>query len=263
MRTLKPYIGIMDCVNERQVNYLRASFAEKKPANTDHLLHIGIMVSPCNLVGTVANSNWEKFLMPIKEIPSLLCHSDLHNCVHFADKNFDKRNRFTQEQLLTDAIKAGGENLHALQLDLTVLPEPLVIDNAIQTAGRHIEVIAQISNPTETPEQLVGRISEYGTLISRVLLDRSRGKGIPVNSDILIPYIQVLRKSFPKLSIGASGGLGAGNIHLIEPLLKEDSNLFWDMQRNAHVNSCPSYPLDLERCDAYLTESFAAIQKFK
>jgi hypothetical protein len=107
----------------------------------------------------------------------------------------------------------------------------------------------------EEPRFLVEKLRDYEGVIQRVLLDRSMGKGLPMNAEDLLLFIRVIKEAFPQMGISIAGGLGPNTVHLAAPLLKEFPDLSIDAQGKLRPSGSALDPVDWNMAGKYLTEA--------
>jgi hypothetical protein len=252
-----PYIGITDFTDFEQVKAMLEAFEANKPKGSNRKLHIGVMMSYKTLNDIPCK--WLK-VFPRKELIADIFSSDeTFNCLHYAD--------YVGQPDLADtlvkAISFGGIGIHALQLDM-VWPDSGVIEHAVHTSRKNIQVILQVGDEAldqvnDDPDELVEMLREYHGIIHRVLLDRSMGRGIGMDADMLLPFARVIKENFPDIGIGVAGGLGPDTMHLVEPFLEEFPDLSWDAQAKLHPDGDILVPIDWKSAKDYLTRSLQLV----
>ncbi|MCA9357484.1 hypothetical protein H6784_05135 [Candidatus Nomurabacteria bacterium] len=141
-------------------------------------------------------------------------------------------------------------------------PDPEEIQFGLATATRPIEVILQIGTDAmeqenDNPSNVARRLKKYDGLISRILLDKSMGKGLGMDAIKLIPFARAISDRFPELGLGAAGGLGPDTTHLVSPLLEKFPDLSFDAQSKLHPNGNILLPVDLGFAKTFLLRSLA------
>ena len=125
-----------------------------------------------------------------------------------------------------------------------------------------IEIVVQVGvkafeQINDDPSELVQKLKEYGTAIDFVLLDRSMGKGKPLDSDSLKPFLFKVSHELPHLGLAVAGGLGPTSLHLIEPLLDDFPELSFDAQGKLRPSGNSEQPIDWHMASDYLEKSLA------
>ncbi len=253
MHPLRPYIGITDFMNAKQVELMRKVFLKHAPAHSARVLHVGVMMSYKTL--NDIETKWSKAFPDKESIIDIFWSDDVFNCLHYAD--YDHANDFALD--LATAIAYGGSHLHGLQLDM-VWPNPSDIFQAIQFSGVAPEIILQVGkNAIEAagndPKQVVDRLGDYHGLVHRVLLDKSMGKGLGMDAEGLLPFARAIREAFPDMGIGAAGGLGPMTMDLVTPLLAEFSDLSIDAQGRLRPSGNALDPIDWGMAGEYLRKA--------
>ena len=248
----EPYIGITDFVRE-QVNPMLSVLTTHLPQGSSRKLHVGVMMSYKTLHDIP--TKWSAAFPPKETIASIFFSSDTYNCLHYAD--YDNDSRF--ERSLAHAISFGGEHIHAVQLDM-IWPDPKKIARALADSHKQIEVILQIGkNALEAvlynPYAVAEMIRDYDGIIHRILLDKSMGKGLGMDAMGLIPFAERIKKEFPKLGIGAAGGLGPETINLVKPLVEAFPDISIDAQGRLRPSGNALDPIDWKMAETYLIKA--------
>lgn len=249
---MNPYIGITDFVRE-EVDPMLIAFNAHLPRNSNRKLHVGVMMSYKTLYGIP--TKWSDAFPQKETIASIFFSRETYNCLHYAD--YDSDPKFPES--LVKAISFGGENIHAVQLDM-IWPDPKQIALGVAAAEKGIEVILQIGkNALEaaqnSPSRVIEILHRYESVINRVLLDKSMGKGLGMDAMGLLPFAHAIRKNFPKLGIGAAGGLGPETIHLVKPLVAEFPDLSIDAQGRLRPSGNALDPIDWKMAETYLEKA--------
>lgn len=91
--------------------------------------------------------------------------------------------------------------------------------------------------------------------VDYVLIDRSEGRGIPIDLGRATKAIQVLVGLRPDLRVAVAGGLDANGVRLMLPLLRRWPSISWDAEGRLRGR----LGLHLDRARAYLDESVTLI----
>jgi len=249
---MHPYIGITDFANFEQVQDMLSIFDAHLPKESNRKLHVGVMMSYKTFCGVP--SKWQDVFPPKEALPGIFASDQTYNCLHYAD--YDDKTDF---RILSQAIFYADAHLHALQLDM-VWPDPGMIASGVHTSRKPIEVILQIGKSAIEQARndlkiVVKKLGDYDGVIHRVLLDKSMGKGLGMDACGLIPFARAIRQNFPKLGIGAAGGLGPDTMHLVETLAKEFPDLSIDAQGKLRPSGNAMDPIDWEMAGAYLAKA--------
>lgn len=247
-----PYIGITDFMNKEQVQKMLEVFNAHKPKEKEILLHVGVMMSYKTLNGIP--TKWENAFPKKETITDIFFSDDIYSCLHYVD--YDQDDNLPKS--LCDAIYCCGFP-HALQLDM-IWPAAEQVANGVHMSRKNLEVILQIGkNALEQvnndPILLIEKLNEYDGIIQRVLLDKSMGKGIGMNTDELFPFVKAIKENFSEMGIAVAGGLGPDSINLVEPLIKEFSDLSIDAQGKLRPSGNALDPIDWNMAEKYLIKA--------
>ena len=210
------YVGITDFEDKSQVEAMLAVFREASSGRFVRKLGVGVMMSRKTL-----NDLPSKFsqVFPNKERIAEIFSTDssAYNILHYADyAGIDVLKN------LTEAVKWGGPNLHAIQLDM-VWPETEVI-RQFKELYPQIQLIIQINS--SALEKIVYKIfvlitclDQYSPFLDGVLLDMSMGRGLPMSWLDLLPYLAAINAFLPDLELVVAGGLGPNSLELVKPLV--------------------------------------------
>jgi len=245
-----PYIGITDFTEYSQVEDMLRVFSSNLPLGSNRVLHVGVMMSYKTLHGIP--SDWSNVFPPKEKIPDIFASDDVYNCLHYADYSRDPE----LWRSLSTAISHCGIGINAIQLDM-VWPDPGQVAHGVHTSRRQIDVILQIGERAldeagGDPDQLVERLRDYEGVINRVLLDRSMGRGIPLDAEKLLPFALAIRENFPDFGIVAAGGLGPETVHLITPLIAAVPDMSIDAQGQLRPSGNCRDPIDWRMAGDYL-----------
>ncbi len=251
-----PYVGITDYTHLQQVARMR-TVRRECPTRKLRQLHVGVMMSYKTL--NDLETKWSKAFPPKEKIAEIFWSRDVMNCLHYADYE-----EIAFEANLRRAIFFGGPGLDALQLDM-VWPDPQAIADAVDDAGKKLEIILQvggnaIEEADNDPREVVERLRDYDGVIHRILLDKSMGRGLGMDAAGLIPFAAAVSESLPQIGLGAAGGLGPGSVHLVAPLVKEFPDLSIDAQGKLRPSGSALDPIDWDMAAQYLREAFALFQ---
>ncbi len=262
---MHPYIGITDFENREQVVRMRNLLMELSASTpgTSRDLMVGVMMSYKTLKGQ--KSKWTNVWPPKQEVGYIFT-SDSHllNTLHYADYN----NFTTSEDLLTALTFANSHNgLDAVQLDMQ-WPDPRVILGATHrfriTHNKQLPVILQVGRGAINTwggdrKKVISKIGSYHDTINGVLLDMSGGKGIPLDTNLLIEYLSEIKNKYPNLLLAVAGGLGPDTMDLIKPIISEFPNISFDAQSKLRRTGKAWDPIDWDLAEKYIRESFALL----
>lgn len=259
----EPYIGITDFACGEEVNQMLAVFLEHRRAGSNRKLHVGVMASYKTLGGHA--SRWSGIYPPVSELPKIFSNSspEIFNCLHYADyDNTIHEDNFLVHGGLLRMVSAISEcpHLHGIQLDM-VWPDPGVLW-AMHTSMPG-ELILQIGSRAlavaeNDPDRVAHRASSYKGLVDRFLFDKSGGRGIGLNAQVLLPFMRRVREEMPELTDAqfvVAGGLGPNSLHLLEPILEEFPGVSTDAQSRLRPSGDAMYPIDWSMGRDYLVKS--------
>lgn len=237
------FIGITDFTTRAETEKMLAVLRREGGNQPVRKLGVGVMVSHSTLHGLPSRFT---DVFPQKEkIADIFFDDPLAvNVLHYADyKGIDVA------RSLASAAKWGGQNMQAMQLDMT-WPSTKAI-RSFRENRPDIKLILQIGKAAfeqieESSEELVARLKSYSGDVDYVLLDKSMGQGRPMSAGLLLPFASAVSQKLPDMGIVAAGGLGPDTLNLVEPLLKVCPNLCIDAQGRLR----PDIPDDPEHCIA-------------
>jgi hypothetical protein len=201
---------------------------------------------------------------------------DVFNTVHYADlyspdgprKGGDAPDVCENLELV---VKYGGENLHAIQLDVT-WPSA---DELKRFKEKHpdVAIILQVgkfglAEVDGDPHAVVEKLREYGDSVDYTLLDTSMGMGKGMNAERLLPMLRTIRDQLPEMGLAVAGGLGPDSVDLLEPIAAEFPDISIDAEGNLKREDTPrderghilaTEPVDLGRTTDYIQKSCAAL----
>lgn len=240
----KPYIGI--------TGFTRREETEKMlnlvPPSSKRLLMVGILASWKSLYEDKVSGRYPN----IKNISKIFIqHPSALNLIHYHTKNTE-----TLCEQLSSLTILGSKNLHGFQLNFTWPP---ILELIKYRSICQDNIIVMVITPQafedvkNSPRLLVSRIEDYKGLIDYVLLDRSEGYGIYLDTKFMKKYLDVLYSKDLGMGIGVAGGLSENTLHLIEPLIADFPDLSFDAEdklRNSYDDS-----LNLGLAKNYLCKS--------
>lgn len=256
-----PYISITDFMHPDQV---RAMSAVLKKTGSSHKLGVGVMMSYKTLHGLP--TKWMDAFPKNQDIENIFINStDVFNVLHYADYNGESSGLD-----YATGLSWCGPNVDAIQFDMIW---PKVEDlEYVAYRGAHnrlpIEIILQVgSNAMEAagndPCKVAEKLFRYyhADCLDRVLLDKSMGKGQPMNAEILLPYIREIKAYFSDLDIVVAGGLGPETMHLVEPILAEFPDVSIDAQGRLRGSGNALDSIDWDRAAEYLKKAALIFEK--
>lgn len=224
------YIGICDFPSGEQ-SLESAQFFDSicdSPRMIGCKLMIGVMMSFKTMTGKP--SKWTNIFPKKEDVASIFVdHHRAFNTLHYAD--YDSN---TSVAHLVEAVEWGGPQLHAIQLDMIWPPD--VIVKGLKRRFPKLKVVLQINTKAlgiveGNPDLLVEWLKRYGGAVDYALLDKSHGKGIGMEAEVLLPFLRAIADQLPEMGLVGAGGLGPYTMNLAEPLIKEfGTKISLDMQ---------------------------------
>lgn len=267
----KNYAGVCDVISPEQARSM-ADELRRCRKYPDRKVMIGVMTGHFTLRPDEEDPGNQRGVFPSREeIPlGFIDDPDVLNTIHFADLYRPRavQTIFDDLELVT---QYGGENLHAIQLDVT-WPNPEEIQ---RFKDRHpdLALILQLGTfsfkeADDDYQKVVNMLRKYGDSIDYALLDMSMGKGKGMDSEGLLPLLRLIRKELPGLGLAVAGGLGPESMHLLEPIASEFPDISIDAQGRLKPANAPVDTLghmistvsaDLGRANDYIRRSCAIL----
>lgn len=248
------YVGICDFPNMEQslksANFFQGLCEEYGVQNRK--LMIGVMMSFKTLTG--APSKWTDIFPKKERIARIFVdHPAAFNTLHYADYDCN-----TSPWHLTEAAEWAGPLCQAIQLDMIWPPD--VIVKGFRRNFPNMQVVLQINTNAlqeveDKPDVLVEQLKRYEGILDYILLDKSHGRGVGMNAEVLLPFALAVAEHLPWLGIAGAGGLGPGTVKLITPLKKAIPTISWDAQGKLRPSGNAADPIEWPRAHQYLTES--------
>jgi len=271
------YFGACGVYNPEEArsmaNALRAS--RKYP---DRKVMIGVMTHPAVLSENVPMTEEIRAEFPTRDemASGFIDDPDVFNTVHLADlygpngprKGGEAPNVFENLELV---VKYGGDNLHAIQLDITWPSSDEL--KRFKSKYPDIAIILQVgkfglAEVDGDPHSVVERIREYGDSVDYILLDTSMGMGKGMNAEKLLPMLRTIRDQIPEIGLAVAGGLGPNSVDLLGPIAAEFPDISIDAEGNLKRENAArderghliaTEPVDLGRTTDYIQKSCAAL----
>lgn len=271
------YTGICDVYSPDEARAMANTLRQERK-NSNRKVMIGVMTHPFVL----SNNPFvpEKIqaeireLFPNKEIMAngFTDDPDVLNTVHYADlygpdgprKSFEAPNVFKNLELI---VQHGGEDLHAIQLDLT-WPEPGELAK-FRDLYPDVAIILQTGKFAfkelgSDQQAIINRLQQYTESVDYVLFDTSMGTGDTIETDQLLPLLRATRSELPDLGLAVAGGLGPDSVGLLKPIADEFPDISIDAQGNLKLKEAArdsaghfvaTHPADLDRSTEYIIKS--------
>jgi hypothetical protein len=249
------YIGITDFPSgDQSLDTLRFFDSLCDTPKMAHCkLMVGVMMSFKTMTGKP--SKWTSIWPKKEEIGKIFVdHPRAFNALHYADYN-----GYTSVAHLVEAVEWGGPELHAIQLDMIWPPD--VIVKGLKKKHPNIKIVLQINTDAlevveYNPDLLVEWLRRYDGVVDYALLDKSHGKGVGMEADILLPFLRVIRDRLPDIGLAAAGGLGPYTMHLVEPLIRNiGKDISIDMQGQLRPSGNAEDPICWRRADNALVKA--------
>ena len=231
-------------------------FKEHDAIDSERVLHAGVMMSRKTMLGLP--TKWAE-VWPRKEaIAGIFSSEEVYNCLHYADYDDTPDPKLASN--LIEAISYGGEKISALQLDIP-WPKPSALAYAKTFCDKDLEIVLQVGGRSfeevdNDVDKLTSKLVSYYGIADRVLLDKSMGRGVPMNTLELIPFIRDITKHLPEMGIVVAGGLGPHTIHLLLPIVAEYPKISIDAQGQLRFSHDAKDPIEWELAAAYLKKLF-------
>lgn len=252
-----PFVGFAGVTSAEQAECL-LEMAKQQRLPRDRRLAVGVLTSFKALLAGVP-SNPDLYVRP-EELETLFLDSPrLLNLVHY--NSSEARGLYAQvQEIVTAPSYCDGAQLNV------VWPRP---DQLLRLRTNiRMHMVLQVGRAAYqvaggTPAGLVAQLRRYWAemrgqsvpLIDRVWLDLSGGEGVALDITWALRAMTAIREAELDIEIGVAGGLHAGNLASLRPLLKLDPNLSWDAQSGLQTDG----QLDLERCRAFWEASGALL----
>ncbi len=254
------YVGITDFASSKDSILTLEFFSEQcqRLGITDRKLMVGVMMS----YKTSHNmpSSWAPCWPTTHNIHNIFINHPLaFNTLHYADYD-----GFTLPRDLYQAVKYGGENLHALQLDM-IWPDSKIVDY-VKNMYPNLKIVLQVGPQAfekvrHDPRILGERLRLlYGESVDYVLLDASAGRGKPFLAQDLVPYINAIKNADDRFNIAVAGGLGPGKIvELIKLVAIFGDCLSWDAQGGLRPSGDAHDPIEWPMAFQYIYETLGVV----
>ncbi len=278
------YFGVCDVISPEQARAM-ADELRLNRKNPDRKIMIGVMTHPIVLdpdlpVPKKVREEVSKEFPTTEEIAGGFTDDpDVLNTIHYADL-YGPNGPWKAEESpdilknLELCVQYGGENLHAIQLDVT-WPDSNELKK-FKEKYPNIVIVLQIGKfainaVNSEPEEVVNRLREYEESIDFALLDMSMGMGKDMEAGGLLPLLRLIHTELPYLGLAVAGGLGPNSMDLLEPIAKEFPGIAIDAQgrlkpadapRDSSGHIISTLPADLEMSKEYIQKSCTMLDNF-
>lgn len=275
------YSGVCDVISPEHAHAMAEELRLNRK-NPNRKVMIGVMTHPLVLnpdipaPKVVRKEISEIFPNREEMIGGFIDDPDVLNTIHYADlygPNGPWKAQASPDvcKNLELCVQYGGENLHAIQLDVT-WPSPDEM-KTFKEKNPNIVIILQVGkfairDAGGDPKEVVSRLREYEDSIDFALFDMSMGKGQGMEAEGLLPLLRLTKKELPYLGLAVAGGLGPDSMDLLEPIAQEFPGIAIDAQgrlkaADAKVDSeghiVSTVPVDLGRSKEYIKKSCAML----
>ena len=213
-----PYTGITGVMSAGEVS----AILDSVPANAERMVMVGMLATSQTIRG-IENSRPHRYPKPKHMDAIFQPHPRALNLIHFHTKIERPKLIYKEMQRARDLA---GEHCQGFQLNMAwpgtdllmrvlgEMPKSTII--VLQVGARAFEMIGH------SPKKLADKIeSEYGGLIHYVLLDASMGRKLPLDAEMLRPYLRALAAKQLPIGLVVAGGLGPVTLDLVQPLVDE------------------------------------------
>ena len=265
------YFGVCDVYSPEEARAMAEELRKERKSENRKVM-IGVMTHPLVLHpergAGIPECDGVREVFPVREniAGGFTDDPDVLNTVHYADLYGPRKGQDLFNNLKL-AAEYGGENMHAIQLDVT-WPN-LDEMRKFKDAYPQVKIILQLGKFSfkeagNDPQKVVDRLREYGDTIDFALLDMSMGKGQAMETEGILPMLRLIKKELPNLGLAVAGGLGPDSIDLLEPIAKEFPGISFDAQGNLKPIGSPkdtlghlvsTIPADLGRSNDYIQKS--------
>lgn len=265
------YAGVCDVLSPEEARAM-ANEVRAHRTDPDRKVMIGVMAGHFSIRPEIDDPTDQRSVFPTRDEMAMgfTDDPDVINTIHFADLYRPKEIQTLFEDLEL-VVEHGGENLHAIQLDVT-WPDVDEMDR-FKAKYPDLAIVLQLGRSAfdevgHDPQQIVERLDEYGDSIDYVLLDLSMGKSKAMEAEGLLAALRLIRKELPGLGLAVAGGLGPDTVHLLEPIAKEFPDISIDAQGRLKPEGAPvdamghmisTVPADLGRSTEYIRKSCAML----
>ncbi len=222
-----PYVGVTGITSPKEVKEILKII----PDNLQRKVFLGTLVSQMTLEGK--KNNVPSRYPDMSIIPDVLVRDErIAHVIHFSPG---------QQELSIESLRKiarlGKENIDGIQLN-ALWPDPAVL-SAFKKEYPSIKVILQvefIEDIQKKRQRTVGSIanhaSRYIGTVDYLLLDPSLGRHIPLNPNIILPYVRYFSRNEHAfhMHVSVAGGLSAKRIKALKPLLSECPTLSFDAE---------------------------------
>ena len=227
-----PYIGITGFMS-----YFEVSQMHYMLRNIERMLMVGVNVSDKTLNGAKNNHPGRYPLVSsIKDIFQERENSNTLKIIHYHTQN--TANLYTHLCRLTDI---GGDNLDGFQLNVT-WPKSTELERYHHSIGDKVFILSinniAIDSVGRKPKELAKKIKNlYEGLVHYILIDQSNTRGLALNTDKTLRYLEAIRNLLPKIGLVVTGGIGPDNLSYLKEIIKQFPDISIDAESELRSGS--------------------------
>jgi hypothetical protein len=251
-----PYVGICDFTSKEEILRMADVVRKYRKGGSKRKLMAGVMMSYKTLNNLP--TKWAN-IFPRSETIKDIFVSDpvVLNTLHYAD--------YEGVDVLDSLLRAtefGGPSMNALQLDM-VWPSEVVLRD-YKKHYPQVPIILQINNVSlqqvgDLAIKLAGKLIRYAGIVDYMLLDKSMGRGVPMDESILREYIRGLMVygHHSRFGLAVAGGLGPYTMHHVEKIARDYPWISLDAQGQLRTSGNAMDPIDWGMAEQYLYQSLS------
>lgn len=248
----KSYVGITGFTSREEVD----GVLEALPPESDTLVMVGVLASGKTIYGQP--NKWPMRYPPAEELGSIFSdYAQVLNLLHFNTKRV--------AELLLDmehAYELAGPYCHGFQLNIAWPDKAVLSEFRVNARAGHGVIVLQcganaLDQLGRDPARIAHRIAEYEGVIDYALIDPSGGLGQEFDVAFVEECFREGHRIPPSIGMGIAGGLHAGNLTRLEPLLSRHD---FSIDAEGRLRD-EDDDLDIGKAQAYLYEASEAFRK--
>ncbi len=222
-----PYVGVTGITSPKEVKEILRII----PEGLQRKIFLGTLVSQMTLEGK--KNNIPSRYPDMSILSDILVRDErVAHIIHFSPGQQE-----LSIESLRKIVRLGKGNIDGIQLNM-LWPNPVIL-SAFRKEYPSIKIILQvefIEDIQKKRQRTVGNIanhaSRYIGIVDYLLLDSSLGRHIPLNPNVVFPYVRYFSRNEHAfhMHISVAGGLSAKRIKALKPLLSEHPNLSFDAE---------------------------------
>lgn len=252
------YIGVSGVGSGQEQATTEALFSEHGFGQNRRLL-LGVKATTKTQVDELEPTKGRAWFPVGDELSTALVSSDKSTKVlqFYADDWTDLNHRALP--LIDNSLERASGWVNGIQYDL--LPwfsedsSLEIIERYGATDGINGPVILQCYGAImreHSPADVIERLKRVEGYVTHVLFDASEGRGISMDSDALVPWVEAVQLSGLGINVAVAGGLGPLNVNdRLSTITERFNEVSWDAESQLHSQNV----LDNEKVSAYLTDS--------